>query len=341
MLRKQAQEDPELFLEHHPAPCTIDEIQYAPLLLSYLKIRIDARRDQPGQFLLTGSQQFSLMQGVTESLAGRVAVLDLLPLSMEEQPEFPLSSLAAADRWIRGAFPELIARPELDLGLWYSSYVQTYLERDVRALRQVGDLGEYQRFLEMAAARNAQLMDLTALSRDLGLSVNTIKAWIRVLEASFQVHLLYPYFRNQGKRLVKTPKFYFNETGLLCYLLGLRDAAHTLQGPAAGGVMEAAVWGEIFKAFSNAGEQPRAYFWRTTRGEEIDFVIEWKGRLLPIEVKLTKTPGSALARPLEDFCDLFPSESPEGVVVCWVERPVTLSRRCRAIPFRELPSILQ
>src|SRR5262249_33100381 len=161
----------------HPAPCTVDEIQYAPSLLSYLKIRIDARRNEPGQFLITGSQQFSLMQGVTESLAGRAAILSLLPLSMEEQPAFPASSLAGAERWIRGGFPELVLRPELDLNLWYSSYVQTYLERDVRTLRQIGDLGEYQRFLEMTATRNGQLLDLTALSRDLGMAVNTIKAW--------------------------------------------------------------------------------------------------------------------------------------------------------------------
>ncbi len=349
--RLLAQRDPRLFLEENPPPLFVDEIQYAPNLLPLLKIRVEAERSRKGLFLLTGSQHFALMEGVTESLAGRAAVLTLLPLSWAERarrpdaaplfaakvrprvrgPRSPARELALA--WIRGGWPELVASERLESRFWYAGYLQTYLERDVRSLRQVGDLGEFQAFLLAAAARNGQLLNLADLSRDLGVSVNTVKAWVRVLEASGQVFLLRPYYRSLGKRLVKSPKLFFVETGLLCHLLGLRDAEHALDGPAAGALFETAVLGEILRAFTNRGESPRVYFWRTASGEEVDFVVEEDGSLLPIEAKRTKSPREEHARGIERFRAHFAAEALPGRLVCLADEELALTRECRAVPF--------
>jgi len=247
-VRAAAAGDPRGFLDLHPAPVILDEVQYAPDLLPYIKERIDSRRAHPGQYLLTGSQNLLMLERVTESLAGRVAVLRLLPLAQREalgQPAAPFPweaagpprrrrALSPPDLWnsfLRGGYPELAAAPQRAVGLWHAGYVQTYLEREVRSLRQVGDLAPFQSFLRALAARNAQLLNLTELARDLGITVNTAKAWLSVLEATFQVLLLRPYFANIGKRLVKTPKVYFTDLGTLCYLTGLKDPGHAAAGP--------------------------------------------------------------------------------------------------------------
>ncbi len=242
--------DPRGFLELYPPPAIFDEIQYAPGLLPYIKERVDAARQRMGQFILTGSQNILLAQGVSESLAGRVAMLRLLPLSFreilkraqtplpwEEETRIPRSGLAYKELWesfLRGGYPELVVNPERDLGLWHASYVQTYLERDVRALRQVGELSQFQSFLRALAARSAQLLNIADLARDLGVAVNTVRAWLSVLEATYQIVVLRPYYANVGKRLVKTSKVYFADVGTLCYLVGLRDAAHAAAGPMGG-----------------------------------------------------------------------------------------------------------
>ena len=239
-VRAAATEDPRSFLELHSPPVIFDEVQYVPDLMPYIKERIDARRGKAGQYLLTGSQNLLLPEKVTESLVGRTAMLRLLPLSYREisktpQAVFPWERGTSPKRhkhafgplwesFLRGGYPELAAHPKRDAALWHSSYVQTYLERDVRGLRQIGDLTQFQAFLRALAARSAQLLNVTDLARDLGLAVNTVKAWISVLEATYQVIILRPYFRNVGKRLVKTPKVYFADVGTLCYLAGLKDA---------------------------------------------------------------------------------------------------------------------
>ena len=229
-------------------------------------------------------------------------------------------------------------RPDLDTALWYSSYVPDLFKRDVRALRQIGDLGEYQRFLEMTAARNAQLLDLTALSRDLGLAINTIKAWTRILETSFSNPTALPVLPQPGKTArenTEGPISMKQDSSVIFWGCAMRRMRCRARRPADLWKLPYGV--NCCVHFQMPGEQPRVHFWRTTKGEEVDFIVEWKGRLVPIEVKLTKTPGSMLAQPIEEFCDLFSPEAPEGIVVCWVDQPVTLSRRCRAIPFRELP----
>ena len=263
-VRASALADPRGFLALHAPPVIMDEVQHAPELLPYIKEQIDRRRAARGQYLLTASQSLLLMERVTESLAGRAAMLRLLPLSRREalrREARPLPWEPGKDRpggrvasspglWrelLRGWYPELVAHPNRDFWLWHSSYVQTYLERDVRSVRQVGDLGSFQSFLRALAARNGQLLNLTGLSRDLGVAVNTAKAWLSVLEATFQVIVLRPYFANLGKRLVKTPKVYFLDSGTVCHLAGLKDPEHARAGPMGGTLFETAVLTEIVK----------------------------------------------------------------------------------------------
>lgn len=317
-LRAAAGADPRGFLDLYPPPVIFDEVQHAPALLPYIKERIDARRDRPGQYVLTGSQNLQLAQGVTESLAGRAAVLRLLPMTRRELTKKPgahlpwerkgiprpIRSLSPGQLWaglLRGSYPEIATQPRKDGALWQAGYVQTYLERDVRSIRQVGDLSQFQSFLRLLAARSAQLLDLSGLSRDLGIAVNTVKAWLSVLEATYQVIVLRPYFANAGKRLIKSPKVYFMDVGTLCYLAGLRDPAHAMAGPMGGAIFETAVVGEIYRSLVHRGAEPRLYFWRTATGTEVDLVFETDAGLVPIEVKLASTLSPAMARGIEAF----------------------------------------
>jgi predicted AAA+ superfamily ATPase len=352
-VRAAAAADPRGFLEMHPAPTIFDEVQYAPDLLPYIKEIIDERRDAHGQYFLTGSQNLLLSQQVTESLAGRAAMLGLLPVSQREEFGRPLdplpweprkkrtapNHLAPADLWksfLRGGYPELVAEPDRDISLWHSSYVQTYLERDVRSLRQVGDLISFQSFLRALAARTGQLLNLTDVSRDLGVAVNTAKAWLSVLEATFQVIVLRPYHGNAGKRLVKTPKVYFTDTGMLCYLAGLKDPDHAAAGPLGGPIFETAVLLEIVKAFVNRGEEPRIHFWRTSAGVEVDLVVEDGGNLTPIEVKLSATPRPAMASGIRAFQEDLGEKAGPGFVIHPGEVRLPLAPKVVSLPFSEL-----
>jgi predicted AAA+ superfamily ATPase len=352
-VRASAIEDPRSFLELYSPPVIFDEVQYAPDLLPYIKEKIDAERDKSGQYLLTGSQNLLLMERVTESLAGRAAMLRLLPLSQREaegQPTAPLpwetkhssfkaSKLSYRELWkgfLRGSYPELKTHPERDVNLWHASYVQTYLERDVRTLRQVGDLTQFQNFLRALAARSAQLLNITDLARDLGVAVNTAKAWLSVLEATYQVTVLRPYFANVGKRLVKTPKVYFTDVGTFCYFAGLKDPAHAASGPMGGAIMETAVLSEIIKTLTHRGIDPQVYFWRTVAGTEVDIVVEAGAKLVPIEVKLSATPRSAMASAVKTFQKDFGDKVLEGYVVHPGDITLSLGSGIKALPFSEL-----
>ena len=352
-VRAAAAEDPRGFLELYPPPVIFDEVQYAPDLLPYIKEKIDAARARTGQYLLTGSQNLLLAEKVTESLAGRAAMLRLLPLSRREaegrprialawERQSPSSSLSSHtfDRlwkgFLRGGYPKLASQPERDSSLWHASYIQTYLERDVRALRQVGDLTQYHNFLRVLAARSAQLMNLTDVARDLGVAVNTIKAWLSVLEATYQVIVLRPYFANVGKRLVKTPKVYFTDVGTLCYLAGLKDPQHAASGPMGGAIMETAVLSEIVKTLTHRGIDPQVYFWRTLSGTEVDFVVEAAGRLVPIEVKLSATPRPAMAAAVKTFQGDMESAAMQGYVVHPGDMRLPLGSGVTALPFADL-----
>ena len=352
-VRAAAEEDPRGFLEAYPPPVMFDEVQHAPDLLPYVKERIDAHRDQAGQYLLTGSQNLLLMEKITESLAGRAALLRLLPLSRREaegnpqtplpweprRPDNPGARGSYRDLWpgfLRGGYPELVANPGRDASLWHAAYVQTYLERDVRTIRQVGDLSQFQSFVRALAARSAQLLNLTDLARDLGLAVNTVKAWLSVLEATYQVIVLRPYFANVGKRLVKTPKVYFTDVGTLCYLTGLKDPAHAASGPMSGPIMEAVVLSEIVKAFTHRGMEPPVYFWRTSTGTEVDIVVDTAGKLIPIEVKVAATPRPAMASSIRAFREVFRDKALPGYVVHAGDIRLPLGEGVTALPFAEL-----
>ncbi len=331
-VRAAAAADPRGFLEDNPPPVVFDEVQHAPELLVYIKERIDLHRSEVGQYLLTGSQDLLLMEGVTESLAGRAAVLRLLPLSLAEVAGHPgialpwerkkartgEGGLAYGALWshlLRGGYPELVADPGRDGPLWQASYIQTYLERDVRALRQVGDLTLFQSFLRTVAARSGLLLNLSDVARDLGVAVNTARAWLSILEATFQVVILRPYLANVGKRLVKRPKVYFTDTGILCHLAGLHSPDHAAAGPLGGAILETAVVTEVVKRLVAHGEQPRVYFWRTATGAEVDLVVESEGRLVPIEVKLSATPRPAMAAGIFTFRDLLGEQVAAGYVI--------------------------
>ena len=350
-VRARALTDPGLVLQEFPPPVILDEIQYAPVLLPLVKREIDRQRDAKGRFVLTGSQAFPLMAGVTESLAGRAAVLSLLSLSLREIVGVPDGSrrwqdvlatgtvlpelagaAALADRLLRGGYPEVALDTTLSPRLWHASYVQTYLERDVRALRAVGDLGDFQRFLTAVAARTGGLVNLEDLGRDLGLDGKTVRAWLAVLEASGQILILKPYHANVGKRLVKRPKVYFLDTGTLAFLLGVDRPEALLSGMAAGPMLEAAVVGQLQRLLVHRGHLSRLYFWRTSAGHEVDFVLEEGTTLVPIEAKLTTTPTPRDAVGIEEFQRLLGRRAGKGYVVCLCTERHPLTRRVDAVP---------
>lgn len=351
-VRAAADADPRGFLERYPPPVIFDELQAAPGLLPYVKEAVDANRRRTGQFLLSGSQNLLLTEQVTESMAGRAAMLRLLPLARREaegvpQRPFPwenrepapASGSSFAGLWevfLRGGYPEPVIQPERDAALWHGSYIQTYLERDVRGIRQVGDLTQFQNLLRVLAARSGQLLNLADVGRDLGVALNTVKSWLSVLEATCQVVVVRPYYANVGKRLVKTPKVYFTDVGTLCYLTGLRDPEHAAAGPLGGAIMETAVVGEIVKTLTHRGAEPRVYFWRTAAGTEVDFVVEVEGRLVPIEVKLSHTPRPAMANPIRRFRKDFGERAMPGYVVHPGDVRLPLGEGVTALPYTEL-----
>jgi predicted AAA+ superfamily ATPase len=259
-------------------------------------------------------------------------------LPWEEESRSRKKGLAYHKLWesfLRGGYPELVANPERGLNLWHASYMQTYLERDVRSLRQIGDLSQFQSFLRAVAARSAQLFNLSEVARDLGLAVNTIKAWLSVLEATFQIIVLRPYFSSLGKRLVKTPKVYFADTGTLCYLVGLRDPEHAVAGPMGGVIMETAVLNEVVRTLNHQGKEPQVYFWRTSTGTEVDLIVDNGVSLIPVEVKLSTTPSRSMAKGIEAFRRDFGKKVPRGYVVHPGDTKLPLGPDAWAWPFAE------
>jgi len=351
-VRIAALNDPRGFLNLYPLPVVFDEIQYAPILLPYIKEQVDAHRERRGQYILTSSQNLLLMQQVTESLAGRAAVLKLLPLSRwelarstqrslpwegEQPPALPEGP--ASELWeqiLRGFYPEVNSSPDRDIRLWQASYVQTYLERDVRNLRDIGDLTLFQTFLRAMAARSSRILNLSDLARDVGISVNTAKGWLSILEASFQIFVLRPYYANIGKRLVKSPKVYFTDTGLLCYLVGLRDSDHAASGPMGGAIFENLIVAELFKIYTHRGEVPALYYWRTAAGSEVDVVIETQDNLIPLEIKLSETPRPEMAKEIIGFQRDFAGKAGQGYVIHRGEVTLPVGKGVIAFPLAKL-----
>lgn len=282
--RAFASEDPRGFLARFGGGAIFDEAQRWPDLFSYLQGMVDEDRT-PGRFVLTGSQQFGLLSGVTQSLAGRVGMTRLLPLSLDELPSARIDTLTLDELILHGLYPALHAPPAVQAADWLASYVATYVERDVRQVINVQDLAAFQKFLRLCAARTGQLLNASALAGEAGISSHTARAWLSVLEACDLVFLLPPYHRSFGKRLVKSPKLYFVDTGLACWLLGIRDAGTLALHPLRGAIFETLVVGEFLKFRLNAGLPPDLYFWRDNNGLEADLVFEAGGRPQPVEIK--------------------------------------------------------
>ena len=341
LLREQALADPKLFLDTRGDHAIFDEIQYVPELLSYVKIAIDAGR-RPGRFLFTGSQQFTMIKNLGDSLAGRIALLELLPFHVEEKQRIvrlkrtlasPLGAFVHA--CLVGSYPEVSLRMRLDRQAWYGAYVRTYLERDIRTIYNIGDLREFQRFLQLLASRTAQILNLTSLASDLGIGVNTAKRWVSVLEASRMVYLLQPYYRNFGKRITKAPKIYFLDCGLVCYLTGIRDRAQLLNGPMAWALFETYCLQETVKTLFFHGVQPGLYSARW-HGGEVDLLIERQAQLFPCEMKLTKTPRLAMAESIRRFRLVFPKlPVREGRILCVAEERAILTKELSVQPLDE------
>lgn len=324
--RIRAQEDPLGFLEENSPPVILDEIQYVPELLSYIKTKIDEKR-KPGQWFFTGSQNFTLMQEMSQSLAGRIAVLSLLPFSYAERIGRGRKSIGVA-QWLkqlgknksydqkitlhelilRGNYPEIASKKSVDRRLWCSSYIATYLERDVRNLSQIGDLNQFERFLRLCATRTGQILNLTDMARDIGISTPTAKRWLSVLETGYQVYLLYPYYRNIGKRFIKSPKLYFSDTALASYLLGIHEKEVLLKSPQFGNLFETFIMSDMVKRFLHFGQLPSLYYLRTRDGLEIDLIIEIAGKLHLFEIKSTMTVTPKHAQSLSRMKRVAPKE---------------------------------
>ena len=287
-----AEEDPRSFLERHSPPLLVDEVQYAPRLFRYLKVEIDRNRDANGQFILTGSQKFSLMKEVADSLAGRCGVLELEGLSIEELGDVfhdREQREGIASVLVRGFMPQLWKDPDLRPADYFSSYQATYLERDVRQLLNVSSLRDFDRFMRASAVRSGQLLNKTELAKEVGISNKTTTEWLSVLEASNQITLLEPWFTNVGKRLTKTPKLYFNDVGLLCFLLGLNQATVS-DSYLIGAIWETFLFAELRKYLSATAPEASIWFYRD-QSREVDFVIEKDGRLTLADAKWKEFPG--------------------------------------------------
>ncbi len=347
-----AKEDPALFMQRFSHPLMIDEIQYAPQLLPHIKMAADNERT-PGMFWLTGSQQFHLMKGVSESLAGRVGIINLLGFSRLEKekkgdtvtPFLPdpgilkkkagksenLSLKELYEIIWRGSFPAISAFPEMDRELFYASYVQTYLQRDVRDLARVGNEMAFLRFLRAAAARTGQLLNLANLARDSDISPNTAKAWLSILQASGIVYLLEPYYSNLTKRLVKAPKLYFMDTGLCAYLTEWSSPMTLEAGAMSGPVFETWVITELLKTYLHNGIKPPFYYYRDKDKKEIDLLIVKDGKIYPLEIKKSASPRKSFVKHFP-VLNKLKIKTGAGGVICLSEHFLPLDDNIFSIP---------
>src|SRR6266576_2747801 len=288
-IQGRVRSDPRAFIEGIRPPVIFDEIQNAPVLLNYVRTLIDGRPRRMGQWLFTGSQEAPLMRGITESMAGRAAILQLWPLSTAETSKVNL---------LHGGFPEVLARPKAR-ELWFASYLQTYLERDVMAITNVRDLVTFRRFLALLASRHGQILNKTDLAAPLGVSVPTVSEWLQILEATGEIIVVPPYFENFGKRLIKSPKVYWGDSGLACYLLGITSEAELQRSPFLGQLFEGFVAAEILKSQVNQGARKELYYFRDQQGLEVDFLLPRPNAgLWLIECNAGKTVRPAMAAPL-------------------------------------------
>ena len=311
-IRLAAEMDPRGFLSRLDQGVILDEIQRVPILLSYIQGIVD-NVDEPGMFILTGSHQPDLQNKISQSLAGRTAILHLLPLALEEIEQVH-PGLDVFDWLVKGCYPRLMVR-NLKPERFFNGYVQTYVERDVRSLINIKDLSRFQQFLVLLAGRIGQVMNYSALANDVGVSSTVIKNWISVLKASFIVFELPPYFANIRKRVIKSSKIYFMDTGLAAFLLGIRTAEQAARDPLRGGLYENLIILEVLKFFYNQGTRPDIYFFRDSKGNEVDLLIRVQGRLLPVEIKSAATFSRTFLKGIKRFQSIASDCLDYGVVL--------------------------
>jgi predicted AAA+ superfamily ATPase len=332
--------DPQGFLDAVKTPVILDEVQNVPEVFAYVRSRIDRQPRRVGQWLLTGSQEAPLMQGVSESMAGRAAVFQLFPLSATETPKVTL---------LHGGYPEAVAR----LGtarLWFSSYLQTYLERDVRAVTAVKDLATFRRFLGLLASRHGQVLNKTALAAPLGISVPTVTQWLNVLETTAQILVVPPFYENFGRRLIKSPKVYFFDSGLACHLLGIDTAAELAKSPFMGALFEGLIASEIIKHQVNGGSRRDLYYFRDEQGLEVDFLVPGRGGSIRlVECKATRTTTPAMAAPMQRLTEAMKKKRLKGTAVDMFlvhraprsgVRTSAVAPGVRALPWRDFLEVL-
>lgn len=324
-VREFLRDDPVAFFNQHSGPVIIDEAQRVPDLFSYVQVAVD-EEDRPGRFVLTGSQNFLLHRSISQSLAGRAAICHLLPLSLSELQGRPDAGLPQpnidipappAGLWqalFSGFFPRIHDKG-LPPGEWLAGYQQTYLERDVRDLTNVGDLGLFTRFMALVAGRTGQELNLSSLAADVGTSHTTVRRWLSVLEGSFQVLLIRPYHRNFNRRLVKRPKMYMLDTGLACHLLGIRSPEELATHSAQGALFESCIVAEIHKRLVHSGDRRPLHFWRDRTGREVDLLVDSDGPTQLIETKSAQTAHPALAGQIRFLMSRTPEHSWEGMVI--------------------------
>lgn len=301
-LRQAANSDPRSFLARFPKGAVLDEVQRCPEILSYLQTRVDTD-GRMGIYILTGSQQFGLMSGITQSLAGRTAFVELLPFTTQELASANKLPANIDDMMLAGCYPPIYDRA-LAPADWYSAYVTAYIERDVRQMLNIHELETFQHFVRLCAGRTGQLLNLSSLATECGITHNTAKAWISVLEASYLVFLLRPHFVNFNKRLVKMPKLYFYDVGLAAWLLGIRTTEQIITHPLRGSLFETFIISELIKSKLNRGEKPSFFFWRDSNGNEVDLIYEQGIKLIPVEVKSGRTLTHESFAGLEKWCAL-------------------------------------
>lgn len=351
-----AKKDPIGFIDEMGEPLCIDEVQYAPEVLRAIKIKVDEAQQRPGMYWMTGSQRFEMMKGVTESLAGRVAIVDLYSMSQREvcggtlchEPFAPecVKSLVQTQNicglselyhriWL-GGYPMLVMRPQMSVDDYFRSYVQTYVERDVQALSQVGNLASFVRLMRSAAMRTGQQLVYSDLARDAEVSSKTAAAWVSILQASGIISLLEPYHVNTTKRLAKTPKLYFMDTGLCCWLAGWTNAEQLKNSAYAGAILETWVYGQLVRSFANAGQRPFLYYYRDRDGAEVDFLLLQNGGIYPMEVKRSSTPSTADLKWASRIPTGLHYEIKPGIVFCTAEKPIPMPFGAYGFPIQAL-----
>lgn len=329
--RSLAENDPRRYLTNFPSGAILDEVQRVPHLFSYLQGLVDENKEK--RFILSGSQNFLLMKQITQSLAGRVGILKLFPLSWEELP-VESRSVFSPEEWAwRGGYPALYDK-QVSPKLLFPNYIETYLQRDIRQLQEIGDLSRFNRFLRLCAGRSGQLLNLSLLARDADIAVNTAKAWLSVLEASYLIFLLQPYHANFNKRYIKSPKLYFHDTGLLCHLLGINKLEQLDTHFHYGNIMENMVIAELYKQRTHRGERPQFWFWRDSNDNEVDLIMEEGGMLKTFEIKASKTINTRHFKGLA-WWQKNSHTPPENCAVIYMGDEAHLTEYGRLIPWKQ------